>query len=180
MTEFYGTTSPLGRTNCAKFASVTRSGGQFEAATKQQSRVRPRLHASRAPRHSMWETPDGTRTAPGTQRRRDTAETLSTEATPGTPGLPAPVPGCTKFPGSGTTNCLPGTHLPPPKAQLFHPAALVFLSSCAYVCTRAKVTLPYPLNSTSFRQDCGSTYSHYPPTSEWGVNHSRLKSQKKM
>ena len=42
------------------------------------------------------------------------------------------------------------------------------------------MTLPYPLNSTSFRQDCGSTYSHYPPTSEWGVNHSRLKSQKNL
>lgn len=78
-----------------------------------------------------------------TQQRNDTAKTLHNETIPRTPDRLSPAPECTKFLGSGTTPRLPQTPPHAPRAQLFHPAALVFLSSCAYVCTRVKVTLSH-------------------------------------
>lgn len=114
--EYGGATPPVEGTNCARSPSVTRHLGQFEAEDGSGPRFDPDFMHPERHATACGKPQNAQQTRQTTQQRNDTDETRHNEATPGTPDPLSPAPECTKSLGSGTTNCLPGTPLPPPKA----------------------------------------------------------------
>ena len=78
-------------------------------------------------------------------------------------------------------NQLPARDASSPAQSIIFPprGPSIFIQLCLSLNT-GKSNAPVPLTRPNSLPPRGSAYSHYPETSEWGVNHSRLKSQKNL